>query len=96
MSNKQKATTKKAVSKSGIETPRPTKGNKTFKIRFIPQDKRAKARNYICELEQKATTHIITHRIEFCFKKRYSNGNTDEIKERCQKIIQKVLDTQVR
>jgi hypothetical protein len=33
-----------------------TKGNKTFKIRFIPQDKRAKARNYICELEQKATT----------------------------------------
>jgi hypothetical protein len=44
---------------------------------------------------RKKTIHIITHRIEFCFKKRYLNGNTDEIKERCQKTIQKALDTQV-
>ncbi|MDR1460841.1 MAG: hypothetical protein LBI78_04280 [Campylobacteraceae bacterium] len=43
----------------------------------------------------KKTIHITTHRIEFCFKKRYLKGNTDEIRERCQKIIQKALDCQI-
>jgi hypothetical protein len=43
----------------------------------------------------KKTIHITTHRIEFCFKKRHLDSNKDDIKEHCQKIIQKALGYQV-
>ncbi|MDR1007636.1 MAG: hypothetical protein LBL65_03625 [Campylobacteraceae bacterium] len=54
-----------------------TKNGKTFKIRFIPQEKRAKAKNYICELEQRSHNKktVDMSRIE---ASTHTNGKTNK------------------